>query len=266
MDTASKAALVTTTEERVDTPEAIPLVLPSLVRMLESEKDEKLARTLSRLGYTCSKKSLLVDGSVQDVLQYHKEDAQTSPNEHTFVVNDEAKLFFESLSEPFGVLAITGPLRSGKSTLVSLIVRFLHEYSLQEQKVEGKPEPSLFFWPAQRPAAVPADVFKVSNAKKCCTVGIWFWPKLFSLPNGKKFILLDVEGLYGIDPLNGKDGNYFLKLFVLTSFLSTVLVFNKPLMLSVGSQDFDEISKLAASIEAFCSKYPDLANIFLFSR
>jgi hypothetical protein len=197
----------------------IPVVLPNVLKILRGEKLD-LIPLLRRLGYQCTLENLPQFGEVQKFTH-----DTTAP----FILNAEAKPFLTSFKEPFCVLAITGilyfkdilidsgPLRSGKSTLVSLILKHINGQKRS---------------------------FEVGNTRLCCTVGIWVWPELLEY-KGKKILLLDIEGLYGGDPLTGNTDEYFMKLFTLASMMSSMLFYNQNLtVLGTSTQQIGELQKL----------------------
>jgi hypothetical protein len=70
------------------------------------------------------------------------------------------------------------------------------------------------------------------------------WPHVLEF-RGRKIILLDVEGLYGGDPLTGNTEDYYMKLFALTSLVSSMVLFNQNLqVLGASTQQIAELDKL----------------------
>eukprot|EP01012_Entosiphon_sulcatum_P041824 TRINITY_DN55713_c0_g1_i1.p1 TRINITY_DN55713_c0_g1~~TRINITY_DN55713_c0_g1_i1.p1 ORF type:complete len:808 (+),score=129.35 TRINITY_DN55713_c0_g1_i1:303-2426(+) len=109
--------------------------------------------------------------------------------------------------------------------------------------------------------------FRAAAGTDCCTVGIWMWPELLDLGNGIKTLLLDTEGLYSIDPLNGKstDKSYFSRFFVLTSFISTVIVFNQfATGTALSGETIEKLQTLAGALgttKAATDKEPSMKEL-----
>eukprot|EP01127_Copromyxa_protea_P019685 TRINITY_DN6444_c0_g1_i1.p1 TRINITY_DN6444_c0_g1~~TRINITY_DN6444_c0_g1_i1.p1 ORF type:complete len:1432 (-),score=234.43 TRINITY_DN6444_c0_g1_i1:52-4347(-) len=169
----------------------VPLVLPTTIRIIKGTKPA-LASLLRRLDYSCDVNHTSLKGRPVVIQTFTKASA-------SFILNSEAKEFLSSFSGDYHVIAITGPLRSGKSTLTTLMLRHMTKN--------------------------PRHSFDMGSGELCCTVGIWMWPQLVEW-RGKRFLLLDVEGLYNRDKISGNSEEYYLKLFTISSIISSMLIFN----------------------------------------
>ena len=60
--------------------------------------------------------------------------------------------------------------------------------------------------------------FKVGATVRPCTKGLWLWPEIIEIKEGKA-IVIDCEGFGGIDESDTHDTRVFLIAMVLSSFM-----------------------------------------------
>jgi 5-carboxymethyl-2-hydroxymuconate isomerase len=129
----------------------------------------------------------------------------TVDEEGVYRVRDQALAFLRSIKGGFGVIAVAGKYRTGKSL-------FLNKVVLGDCKSD--------------------EGFDVGASVQSCTKGIWIYDQLmhFDCANGnaKPFIVLDTEGIDSLDA----DSTHDSKIFSLALLLSSMFVYN-----SVGSID-----------------------------
>lgn len=65
----------------------------------------------------------------------------------------------------------------------------------------------------------------------------------------KNVLLLDSEGLYSVDSFNGRDEGYFVTLMILSSFISSILIYNQSIPTSLNMSHLKEIEKFAAGLQ-----------------
>ncbi len=128
----------------------------------------------------------------------------------SYEVCNDAVEFLESLPSPLGIMAMVGPYRTGKSTLLNRCI-------LQEQ------------------------VFTVGSTIRACTKGILLVKKVLDGPimeNGKPLpvIVIDTEGLGSMDATNTHD----TRIFSMALLLSSLFIYN-----SVGAIDENALSNLS---------------------
>lgn len=106
-------------------------------------------------------------------------------------VNEDAIKVLKTIKKPVAVLSICGPYRTGKSYLLS---HLLH-----------------------RPS-----IFQLGHSMEVCTRGIWLSTIALEC---EEFVclLLDTEGIGAVE---GNESSYVMKLLVITSLLSSTLVYN----------------------------------------
>lgn len=106
-------------------------------------------------------------------------------------VNEDAIKVLKTIKKPVAVLSICGPYRTGKSYFLS---HLLH-----------------------RPS-----IFQLGHSMEVCTRGIWLSTIALEC---EEFVclLLDTEGIGAVE---GNESSYVMKLLVITSLLSSTLVYN----------------------------------------
>ena len=131
-------------------------------------------------------------------------------------VNDEAVELLSAIPGKIFLISAVGLYRSGKSSLLNM---FLERKGLLDRSVAGG-----------------VGGFAIGDTVNRCTRGIWIWPEPIATEDGGSIVLMDTEGLGGVEA----DTAYDTRIFSLAVLLSSTLLFN-----SRGSIDEAAISNLS---------------------
>ena len=129
--------------------------------------------------------------------------------EKKFSFSEEAEIFLNTITKPFGVLTVAGMYRTGKSYLLNKIL-------LEKQG------------------------FSVGPTVNPCTKGLWLWPELLPGVSDEgepmDILLVDTEGFGAYD----EDVNHDTKIFTFAILISSYFVYN-----SVGTIDEKTVQSLS---------------------
>ena len=130
-----------------------------------------------------------------------------------YVLNEEAAAWIEQLPGPFGVIAVVGKYRTGKSF-------FLNRVLLQKE---------------------PGDTtgFGVGPTIQAHTKGLWVSPQVLQY-KGQSTLVIDTEGISALDANSTHD----TKIFCLALLLSSYFIYN-----SVGSIDEEALNTLSLVVK-----------------
>jgi hypothetical protein len=127
-------------------------------------------------------------------------------------VNEGALEYLQTLDGPVSVVSAVGLYRSGKSSLLN--------------------------WMLERRGLLKNDGagFAIGSTVNRCTRGIWIWSEPIPDDEGGHIVLMDTEGLGGVEA----DSDYDTRIFSLSVLLSSEIIYN-----SRGSIDETAIGNLA---------------------
>jgi hypothetical protein len=130
-----------------------------------------------------------------------------------YLLNEQAASWIEKLPAPFGVIAVVGKYRTGKSF-------FLNRVLLQKEPGEN-------------------TGFGVGPTIQAHTKGLWVSPQLLSC-KGQPTLVIDTEGISALDANSTHD----TKVFCLALLLSSYFIYN-----SVGSIDEEALNTLSLVVK-----------------
>lgn len=130
-----------------------------------------------------------------------------------YILNEEAASWIEQLPSPFGVIAVAGKYRTGKSF-------FLNRVLLQKE---------------------PGDTtgFGVGPTTQAHTKGLWISPQLIQF-KGQPTLIIDTEGIAALDANSTHD----TRIFCLALLLSSYFIYN-----SVGTIDEEALNTLSLVVK-----------------
>jgi len=115
-----------------------------------------------------------------------------------FIIDPAATALLRNIKGPICPVVVAGPYRSGKSTLLNLLLP-----------------------PSTASAASRRAGFAVGSSIQACTKGIWLWGEPIKA-DGKTILLLDSEGLGSI----GKEQTFDVQIFSLSILLASLFLLN----------------------------------------
>uniref|UniRef100_K3WTL4 PH domain-containing protein n=1 Tax=Globisporangium ultimum (strain ATCC 200006 / CBS 805.95 / DAOM BR144) TaxID=431595 RepID=K3WTL4_GLOUD len=127
----------------------------------------------------------------------------------SFSVNPEACERIEKIKGKLVVIAVAGLYRTGKSFLLNLLVRHVHNIDNAGVAADAMD-------------AMENAGFAVGGTVNACTKGIWMWGEPIVMKDGTSYLFLDTEGLGSVD----REQTHDTRIFALALLLATNFIYN----------------------------------------
>ena len=127
----------------------------------------------------------------------------SDPSGSRFIVHPQAIELLQRLRGPVAPVVVAGLYRSGKSTLLNMLVH----------RTAGGTN--------TKKAAAASSGFAVGGTINACTRGLWLWSEAVQV-NGRSFLFIDSEGLGSTQ----ENANFDVQIFTLSVLLASLFILN----------------------------------------